>query len=619
MIRALYLITISLLCFEISAQERITPLTYDLAKKKDTEERSFVLQTRTSQVVELPFIDDFSQDHFPGNQDGNTVLWDDLNATIHTSFGIDPPSLGVAVFDGMDENGQPYDDVSTSSNGHADVLTSAEMDLEGKLNVVLSFFYQPEGYGEAPEPSDSLVLQFYDPTFDTWTNRWHATGTAAGPYIPVFLSVGETYLQNGFKFRFRNYGRLTGALDQWSIDWVYLDENRSIDDEAIADVGFFSQVNSILSSDYVSIPWTHFTPNASQSTIIQKDVVLRNNRTAGALISESGYTVEFDGSEIASFTDSQSPSIPAESNEAITQEINLAPNSFVFPTNVSDTTAEFEVEFEFQTSPDLNPDNNRMSFKQTFKNYYAYDDGQADNAYGIQNFNGAGRVAFRFDILETDTVKAIDIFFLYQGGAALEDQLYFLTVWEESSGGAPSDIIYQDFQPRQVEFNMDGGFVRNVLQDTLVLEGDQNYFIGWVQPDNTSLNIGNDLSAQMNSQRLYFDIGNGFTPSSYEGTIMIRPVFPPLEEPAIVGIHEGQLQEADVWPNPAREVIRIRGDFPQGSMARLFDLKGRMVASENILFNDTRMDVSFTSEGLYLLEISAPTGARSIKKIVINR
>ncbi|NNC84243.1 MAG: T9SS type A sorting domain-containing protein [Flavobacteriales bacterium] len=599
------------------AQEYTIPLREDLAKKQDTEERLSQPAMRGQNMVELPFIDDFSQDHFPGNADGNTVLWEDMFTTIHTSFGIAPPSVGVAVFDGMNEFGQAYDPDNGNTNGHADVLTSMPLDLEGKVNVVLSFFYQPEGYGEAPEPADSLVLQFYDPGLDQWTNRWHATGSGLIPYVPVFLTVQEQFLQNGFQFRFRNYGRLTGALDQWSIDWVYLDENRSVDDEAITDVGFAEPVYSFLSSDYVSIPWDHYTPSASENTIIQKDVVLRNNRIQGALISESGYSVDFNGAEIASFIDSQSPSIPAESNEAITQEVNQSPNSFVFPTSVSDTTAQFEVEFYFQTSPDLHDDNNHLSFTQVFSNYYAFDDGQADNAYGIQNFNGSGKVAFQFDIFETDTVKAVDMFFLYQGGAALEDQLFFLTIWEENND-APGEIHYQDLTSRLVDFDDQGGFVRYALQDTVILEANTSYFFGWVQPDAISLNIGNDLSAMLNSQRLYFDIGSGWQPSSYEGTIMLRPVFPPVEE-LMVGLEEAQLEQLDIWPNPAQNTFQISGEIPRGAVARLMDLQGRVVSSEQLFTSPHLLDVSFTSEGLYLVEITTPSGSRSIKKIVIDR
>lgn len=606
----------------IHGQEQLLPLKHDYAKKQNSLQRQEVKKGQHQQKsnVLLPFIDDFSQDHFPGNADGNEVLWEDFTVSIHSSFGINPPSTGVAVFDGLNELGLPYNGTSSSAIGYADSLTSMPMDLSGKTDVVLSFYFQPQGRGEAPESSDSLIVQYYEPISGIWLNKWHATGSSAFPYSQVLLAVDPAFLQDGFKFRFRNYGKITGALDHWSIDWVYLDENRSLDNEVLADVGFVDPPKSLLSSDLRSIPWDHYQVNPSALTRTVLDITIRNNRTSNSFIPGSGYSVYSNGSQIASFTDIQAPSIPANSDLSIEQEINSAPNSFVFPVSGGEDEATFKVEFSYTTSPDLTSDNNSMSFEQVFDNYYAYDDGQADYAYGITNFNGAGRVAFRYDLENiTDTLRALDMYFLYQAleNGNLEDQLFYITVWDVV-GDQPGEIIYQDASPRTVQLSENNEFVSYGLEEPLELAANSSFFIGWVQPDDNSLNIGNDLSSDQNQGRLYYDVGNGWHATSFSGAIMMRPVFPPFTNPP-VGITEEFIEDLQIWPNPSQDILNIQGEYPVGTTVQIFDLGGRSLMTERLNSFSHQLDLSALAEGMYMLEFKDNSSKRRLEKIVVSR
>lgn len=623
--RSLLLLLVILLGSAAQAQEYIKPLTQDPSRAVDTEARLNRMseQRLGANAVDLPFMDDFSQDHFQGNEFEYEVLWEELNVTRHTHFGVDGPSIGVAVFDGLDAYGAPYNSNSTNANGRADTLTSMDMDLSTKQNVVLSFFYQPAGQGNSPEGNDSLLLRFYDASAATWNLVWHVTGTPLTDFTPIFLNVDEEYLDDGFRFQFMNYGRLTGALDNWVLDWVHLDANRSVEDSSLTDVGFKLPVTSLLNGNRTSIPWNHYRNSDQGSLMItEKDALILNNRNSGAFVSEFGYEVFYKGISQGAFIDPQSPSVPPDECFPLTNEIALSPNSFIYADNVNDTMACFDVEFYFETNPDINSDNNLMRVKQCFKDYYAYDDGQAEIAYGIENFNGAGKVALEYTILQTDTIIAIDMQFLYQAaeGTDLEDQILYLTVWEKSTSDTPGDEIYQDLQPRMVEFAADGGFVRYDLQDTLILDANEEYFFGWQQPDNISLNIGSDLSANINQDKLYYDLGFGWQESSYPGVVMLRPVFPSLiQEELMVGIADVSFPEYDIWPNPAQEHLNIIGDFPLGTIATLYDIEGRIVTYDRLGPIQTQMDISFTSEGLYILELASPAGLRSIEKIVISR
>ena len=96
---------------------------------------------------------------------------------INSTHSKNALSIGVATFDGLNENGFPYDPTNNSSDTLADVLTSKYFDLRGENNVFLSFYYQGGGLGEAPSLDDSLVVEFWATADSTWEQVWVTKGT----------------------------------------------------------------------------------------------------------------------------------------------------------------------------------------------------------------------------------------------------------------------------------------------------------------------------------------------------------------------------------------------------------------------------------------------------------
>ncbi len=127
-------------------------------------------QNRTSSINDaglfLPFFDDFSQASlFP-----DSTKWTDRNALVTDGFPLNPPSRNAATLDVLDSYGRVYD-YAISNAFVAEYLTSARIRLDSIMepepraltpadSVYLSFWYQPQGNGNAPETHDSLVLQF---------------------------------------------------------------------------------------------------------------------------------------------------------------------------------------------------------------------------------------------------------------------------------------------------------------------------------------------------------------------------------------------------------------------------------------------------------------------------
>ncbi len=114
----------------------------------------------------LPFFDDFSQSAlYP-----DSTKWTDCNALVNDGFPLCPPNRNGITLDVLDANGRVYS-YAISNAFLAEYLTSVRIRLDSVMepepraltpadSIYLSFYYQPQGNGNAPEEQDSLGLQF---------------------------------------------------------------------------------------------------------------------------------------------------------------------------------------------------------------------------------------------------------------------------------------------------------------------------------------------------------------------------------------------------------------------------------------------------------------------------
>ncbi|MBL4657695.1 MAG: hypothetical protein JKX73_06820 [Flavobacteriales bacterium] len=217
----------------------------------------------------------------PDTGSGGSVLslWIDEHTFINSRYPIDPPTLGVATFDGLDEFGRPYNNFSDPLGyGVADYLTSKPIDLSFQFtdSVYISFYYQPEGIGNDPQDEDSLVLEFYAPKTRTWVHAWSTPGKSLHPFKHVIQHISDTnYLQNGFQFRFKNYGTISGAFDHWSVDYVRIDINRNELDSVLWDVAVIDATRSVF-QNFEAIPWKHYLADTTFTMLTDMSVNIAN-------------------------------------------------------------------------------------------------------------------------------------------------------------------------------------------------------------------------------------------------------------------------------------------------------------------------------------------------------
>ena len=325
----------------------------------------------------------------------STSLWTDNNVYINNTFHIDAPTVGVATFDGIDSLGHAYNVQNENSYGIADYLTSKPINLLGKTDVVLSFYYQQQGLGNQPEEKDSLVLEFFISDSSQWVHAWSVGGDSAALVngtVPDFkfvsISLTGDRLAKGFKFRFKNYGTLSGSLDQWNIDYVYLNDNRTTSFEVTTDLGFKS-LDLGLINGYSSMPWDQYLLNPSKYTKTDFDFEV-TNRSVSDLAVQNMYQVIDKSTNSTIFTSTISngliPSFIGETVENVTFPINSSPYNFTFPSD-GDSEKEFEIVYSTQSNTiagqEQNTANDTVRYSQVFSSYYAYDDGSPERAYTI--------------------------------------------------------------------------------------------------------------------------------------------------------------------------------------------------------------------------------------------
>ena len=272
--RKVWIVILMMGVFALQAQEVISVLeTNPLLQTKQKQ----MPKMRTASAITLPFLDDFSySSYFPNN-----LLWEDSAVFINRSYPINPVTIGVATFDGLDANGMAYDISASTQAARADSLTSRVIDLSVVDSAYLLFYYQAEGLGDNPQPEDSLVLEFSIGVdtigFPIWKHIWSVAGQTTQEFQRVEVNIkGTNYLHASFRFRFRNYATLSGNYDHWHIDYVKVDTYSAGQIPELNDVSFVYE-NPQLLMRYREMPWVQYKENTAGELRDTLDIVLRNN------------------------------------------------------------------------------------------------------------------------------------------------------------------------------------------------------------------------------------------------------------------------------------------------------------------------------------------------------
>jgi hypothetical protein len=570
-------------------------------------------------------VDDFSYDGpFP-----DTSIWLDNDVFINKGYGKAPITIGVATFDGLDASGYPYNFfVSPTSSLPADSLTSKPIDLSDPTfdSIYLSFYYQPQGLGEKPEVGDSLVLEFKAPGDSTeWIHKWSQRGTTLAAtdsswgrvMIPVTDSI---FLKKGFQFRFRNYATLSGNLDHWHIDYVYLNTQRKISDTVFNDISWVYQGVSLL-QNYRVMPWNQYLPSELRTTVpnlirnndasthnINYNYLIRNDNLLSTIGTFNGAANIYPFIQNNLFTDCD---VPAGCIDKVDIPASAFPDILTEPT-------QFTLKHYYKkTIGDLVEKNDTLNVRQNFTNYFAYDDGTAESAVGLNVLNA--QLAEQFVLNVGDTLQCVDIYF---NPVVTNANLYAfsLNVWNDI-GGKPGDLIYTSpwvLSPEYIKLGQNK-FTRYPLETPLYLNPGV-FYIGFTQKTDQFLNVGEDKNT--NSQnKVFYKVSGGWNNSPFYGSLMMRPYLGLKAD--LIGIEElGSKKESSisVYPNPANDKLYVRLDLNSISQKisyTIIDLFGRTIV-ENTMNELEYIDISAIAEGVYFIRVLNGAESFTSKFVKVN-
>jgi len=542
------------------------------------------------------------------------ILWEDDDVYVNGTYPIEPPTVGVATFDGLARTGYPYNYPVYTSYGIADQLTSVPIDLElsASDSIYLSFFYQPQGLSgdNNVQPQDSLVLEFYAPDQQTWYRVWSTPYVPMQDFIQVLVPIIlDRYLKPDFRMRFLNYATLSGSFDHWHLDYVRLGAQRTFDDTRLIDVAYMMPESSLLQT-YTSVPFNKFA-QAPDSYMAQSVSVLQRNLDIADRFITYGMRVGLDGGGgEQNFVNGNNTSGNAETIFASDHAINSGTNDFEYDATLSTDFAFWNVKFWTNATPDINRYNDTTRFTQELSNYYAYDDGSAEMGYGL-NTNGA-KLAYRFDMVGGDSLRAVRMYFNPQANqpplAQPPTGSFLITVWTSLS---PEVIQHQNFSYSAPTYRLDGinHFVEYPLDSALYVQG--TFYIGWIQNE-VNMNIGFDRNRN-NQDKIFKNTTGSFSNTTFQGSLMMRPVFVAAVDPFAAvgeGPSTGSGAQMDVYPNPASDALTVHLDavLDGGASLQCMDATGRLVMQVRYAAGGS-ISTAALANGVYVLRAIDRSGA----------
>lgn len=600
----------------------------ELCNEND-ECETYEILIRVRSPLSIPFLEDFSgAGIYP-----DSVKWMDNHVFINNTLAINPPTIGVATFDGLDAGGTPYG----GSRGVADFLTSGFFDLQDYQtadNVYLSFFIQPKGFGLRPQTGDVLRLEFLSETGE-WkliTNYPGISGSIPQSSSPPFefrsVRLTQEYLHPAFQFRFSNISSRTGVRELWHVDYIRITEG-FIPDEHNLDVAFTQMPESIL-FPYSAIPINQLKFNEQSYLNPFQYISIRNLHQSLLSENESFFILKEvyrDFTVVDNLRLLELPPIvpqnqrdlqpglyhfvnPTRSDTWINRFMNISEisnDSMIFRTTYR---ASFNQENDVKVLG-----NNEVSRETVIKDYFAYDDGTAEMAIGVHsNIGNLAQMAVKFNAKTDDYLQAVQFHFPHIN-EDVSNQLFNIKVWigslkpEADYTGIFLKPIYPDRS-----FDTLQGFTSYPLIDEntgefaplLIPAGD--FYIGWQQVTiaPNDIPVGYDRNTPHGVDYIFFNAGGDWKPlnqvsNRVDGSVMIRPSF----SKTITSVKElrPQQQTLQFYPNPTNGSFRIVSSesWTQGNKwVEIYNTLGQLIKREPL------QDIqSFNTEnaGFYLIVV----------------
>jgi hypothetical protein len=582
----------------VYGQLRLVPI--GVGQENKTQRKSSV--SARIQALGLPFFDDFST---TATSHPDSSFWmTGSGVYINNSITTTQPSVNVATFDGLDDNGVPYNYTSQLAQGNTDTLTSLPINLAGMTpadSVYLSFYWLAKGLGELPDDNDTLRLEFLGQD-QQWVSVWSTTGPLfdslfTRQFVPV---TNPAFFHGNFQFRFRAYGRLSGAYDTWHLDYLYLNKNRSVNDRYIKDIAVRTPLSPFLKK-YTSMPIKQYwsDPELATADSVGTDII-------------NLFTVkdEISGKEFSSYNATSAVFIGGEKTQI--KKIAITP----IPVNRSLKAIKLKYKFNLITTDDQNPTipsinlrrNDTISGRTDLSDYYAYDDGSAE--YGVQVNQRLARAAVRFSLAESDTLSGVRMS-VVPFNKDISGQSFTIQILSNKNG-KPDQVLAQRGFTAKYAAERDS-LIQYDFSTPVALK--DTFYVGWIQVDEQPLSIGFDRNSLLGKDNAFFNLGTGWTQeTSLNGSIMIRPYMGGKAAETITGTEPITDKQSYFFPNPNKGILNWDNNWVK--KVDIYSVQGNLMQTINPENGSQSAPVTGLPDGMYVLK--ATGGKRSfVQKMLI--
>ena len=593
----------------------------------DCDAYEVIVRVRTP--LSIPYLEDFSE----GGVYPNELRWMDNNVFVNNTLGYNPPTIGVATFDGLDATGTPYG----GSKGIADILTSAFFDLQDYSqndDVFLSFFIQPKGYGLRPRSEDVIRLEFLNSSGE-WklvNNYPGISGSVPLDTSPAFqfhfVRLTQDFLHPGFQFRFSNINSRTGVRELWHLDYIRITEG-FIPDMHNLDVAFTEPPSSIF-FPYSAIPIDQLRFNEQNYLNPFQYISIRNLHNSLLSENESFFILEEVYRDFTIVDDLRLLELPPIVNE---NQRDLQPglHQFINPTrsdtwinrllNVSEISNDsmllrttFKASFNQENDAQV-LGNNEVSRETVVKDYFAYDDGTAELAISVHSNPGnLAQMAVKFNAKAEDTLHSVQFHFPHIN-EDVSNQLFNIKVWIGSLKPEAdyTGVFLKPIYPDRMYDTLQGFTSYPLIDDNtgelsplIIPAGD--FYIGWQQVTiaTNDIPVGYDRNTPHGVDYIFFNAGGDWKPFNQEanridGSVMIRPSYRPIEMITSTTDLQHNLKSLQFFPNPSNGTFRVASDdtWDTGNKwVEVYNTLGKLVHKEPLQDIQT-----FNSEnaGFYLI------------------
>ena len=505
----------------------------------------------------------------------------------------------------------------------------ASVGCQPGLFTIITDTLTPLTQGTIAVPCDSVFTTVAD---TTWYHIWSVPGQRLDSFMmnhddqyfeQVMIPIRDVkYFRNDFYFRFYNYASIVnGSLpanrsneDNWNIDFVYLNINRTFDDTDYPMLTFSGQRPSFFNR-YQSIPYRQYriNPNSSIRENLEIDIAnldgIDHEVNYYYKVQQIGggqyYMRVLDPVTIHPYREAGYLNCPEFGGES-----PACPYvGELFALNMWYDSVSYQISHYVYDSTTYPPLADSMIYRLGMYNYYAYDDGTPELGFGVRP--AGGKFAVRFDMTDYDTIQGVQLLFNHTLNDA-NNKYFDIVVWKDENG-KPGEEVYRLSSQRPQWQEQIYRFSYYKFDRTVALAG--AFYVGIEQRSDDLINIGLDTSND-NIQYNFINTNGSWQPSSKHGSLMIRPV---VGASYFIGVEENGpstgSEAITLYPNPVQNTLHLEGNIDGGQVS-IYDLTGRKVYQGEY---HTEIPVDQLNDGMYFLNITTREGQVINQKFIIRK